>query len=115
MSQGLKAQPVERVPGCLEATNIYGHALASYLHQQGHDVSIVHPARIKGDAKSQLSRTQNDRADAAVIARFCRDLKPNLWHPAPEAVAKLQTLGRRLGGLEPIDNAGKEPAQVMHG
>ena len=102
MSQGLKAQPVERVPGCLEATNIYAHALASYLHQQGHDVSIVHPARIKGDAKSQLSRTQNDRADAAVIARFCRDLKPNLWHPAPEAVAKLQTLGRRLGGLEPM-------------
>jgi len=63
-------------------------------------VSIVNPARIQGDAKSQLSRTKNDQADAALIARFCRDLKPSLWQPAPEAVAPLQTLSRCLSALE---------------
>jgi transposase len=62
----------------LEATNIYGHALATYLYNQGHQVSIVNPARIKGYAKSQLSRTKNDQADAGLIARFCRDLSPSL-------------------------------------
>lgn len=107
LSQWLKAQGVDRVHGCLEATNIYGHELASYLHQQGHVVSIVNPARIKGYAKSQLSRTKNDRADAALIARFCRDLKPSLWHPAPEEIAKLQTLGRRLGALEQMSSQEK--------
>jgi transposase len=56
--QWLQTQGVEQVHACLEATNIYGHALASYLHQQGHIVSIVNPARIKGYAQSQLSRTK---------------------------------------------------------
>jgi transposase len=98
--QWLQTQGVEQVHACLEATNIYGHALASYLHQQGHIVSIVNPARIKGYAQSQLSRTKNDAADAGLIARFCRDLKPAPWHPAPDEVAKLQQLSRRLEALE---------------
>jgi len=100
LSQWLNTQEVAPVHACLEATNIYGHALATYLHQQGHSVSIVNPARVKGYAQSQLSRTKNDAADASLIARFCRDIKPSLWHPAPAAVAKLQSLTRRLEALE---------------
>jgi len=100
LSQWLNAQGVEHVHACLEATNIYGHPLATYLHHQGHAVSIVNPSRIKGYAKSQLSRTKNDRADAGLIARFCRDLKPSLWQPAPAEVAKLQAYSRRLEALE---------------
>lgn len=100
LQQWLQTQGVTQVHACLEATNIYGHALASYLYQQGHQVSIVNPARIKGYAQSQLSRTKNDRADAGLIARFCRDLKPSRWKPAPEAVAQLQALSRRLEALE---------------
>ncbi|WP_017301792.1 IS110 family transposase [Nodosilinea nodulosa] len=96
----LRAQAIEQVHACLEATNTYGHALARYLHHQGHQVSIVNPARIKGYGKSQLSRTKNDAADASLIARFCRDLKPTLWHPAPDEVATLQRLTRRLEALE---------------
>jgi transposase len=46
------------------------------VHHRGHQVSIVNPARIKGYGKSQLSRTKNDAAEANLIARFCRDLKP---------------------------------------
>jgi transposase len=100
LSQWLKTHAVSPVHACLEATNIYGHALATYLHHQGHAVSIVNPARVKGYAQSQLSRTKNDAADASLIARFCRDIKPSLWHPAPAAVAKLQSLTRRLEALE---------------
>jgi transposase len=100
LSEWLKAQDIEPVHGCMEAPNTYGHALARYLHHPGHQVSIVNPARIKGYGKSQLSRTKNDAADAGLIARFCRDLKPTLWHPAPDEVAKLQVLTRRLEALD---------------
>jgi transposase len=100
LSEWLESQDSEQVHACMEATNTYGHALARYLYHQGHQVSIVNPARIKGYGKSQLSRTKNDAADAALIARFCRDLKPTLWHPAPDEVAKLQALTRRLEALD---------------
>lgn len=100
LCQWLDQQQAAQVHACLEATNIYGHALATVLYEQNHRVSIVNPLRIKGYAKSQLSRTKNDRADAGLIARFCRDLKPNAWQPAPAEIAKLQELVRRLGALE---------------
>jgi transposase len=93
----LQSHNIEQIHACMEATNIYGHGLARHLHHQGHAVSIVNPSRIKGYGKSQLSRTKNDAADAGLIARFCRDLKPSLWHPAPAEVDKLQALTRRLG------------------
>lgn len=100
LSQWLERQGVERVHGCLEATSIYGHALAMYLHQRGHRVSIVNPMRIKGYAKSQLVRTKSDRADAKLIAQFCRDLKPACWQPSEAEVMTLQAYTRRLDALE---------------
>src|ERR1041385_5949804 len=39
-----KAMPIH---ACLEATGPYSEALALYLHEQGHSVSVVNPARIK--------------------------------------------------------------------
>lgn len=100
LSQWLQRQGVEQVHACLEATSIYGHALAIYLHQHGHHASIVNPMRIKGYAKSQLVRTKSDRADAKLIAQFCRDLKPALWQPSEAEVVTLQAYTRRLDALE---------------
>lgn len=100
LSQWLQQHRIEHVHGCLEATSIYGHALAIHLHQAGHQVSIVNPMRIKGYAKSQLSRTKTDRADAKLIACFCRDLRPAPWQPAEAEVMKLQAYTRRLDALD---------------
>lgn len=100
LSQWLQQQGIEQVHGCLEATSIYGHALALYLHQQGHRVSIVNPMRIKGYAKSQLARTKSDRADTKLIAQFCRDLKLAPWQPSEAEVARLQAYTRCLDALE---------------
>jgi transposase len=44
----LKKLGIERVHACLEATGNYGEDLAIFLHEAGHTVSIVNPARIKG-------------------------------------------------------------------
>ena len=63
-------------------------------------MSIVNPMRIKGDAKSQLTRTKTDRADAKLIAQFCRDLKPALWQTSETEVMTLQAYTRRLDALE---------------
>jgi transposase len=100
LSAWLQQQGIEQVHGCLEATSVYGHPLATYLHQQGHVVSIVNPARVKGYGKSQLRRTKNDRADAKLIAQFCRDIKPHPWRPAQAIVEELQAFTRRLEALE---------------
>ena len=87
------------VHACLEATSIYGHAVALALHQQGHRVSIVNPVRIHGYAKSQLKRTKADRPDATLIAQFCRDLNPSAWQPSSAEVKDLQDYTRRLDAL----------------
>jgi transposase len=100
LSKWLESHDIKKVHACLEATNIYGHALATELVERGHCVSIVNPMRIKGYAKSQLTRTKNDQADAGLIARFCRDLRPSLWQPLPAEIQQLRSLSRRLGALE---------------
>ncbi|MEY3866888.1 MAG: hypothetical protein RLZZ338_779, partial [Cyanobacteriota bacterium] len=51
----LVQQNVVQLHACMEATSIYGEALAEFLHEKGYQVSIVNPVRIKGFAKSQLS------------------------------------------------------------
>ena len=90
---------VERIHACMEATGTYGEELALYLHRAGHVVSVVNPAKIKGFAQSELSRTKTDKADAALIARFCRAMKPEAWQPPAPEVKELQSLVRRLESL----------------
>lgn len=65
----LKQQGCDCVHACLESTSTYGEGVAEVLYQAGHQVSIVNPARIKGFAQGELSRTKTDKADAALIAR----------------------------------------------
>lgn len=95
----LKQHQVPHIHACLEATNIYGHDLATFLYQQGQRVSIINPAQVKGYGQSRLRRTKSDQADASVIAQFCRDLTPPLWEPLPEELDKLQQLSRRVQAL----------------
>src|SRR5687767_5196920 len=68
LSAWLSKHQVERVHACLEATGAYGEALATYLHDAGHTVSVVNPAAIKAYAQSRLSRVKTDKADATLIA-----------------------------------------------
>jgi transposase len=90
---------VAQVHACLEATGTYSEALATYLYDNGHQVSVVNPAATKAYAGAQLSRTKTDRVDAELIARFCQTQKPQLWKPAAVEVRELQALVRRLDSL----------------
>lgn len=96
----LQRRGIGQVHACLEATGTYGEALACFLHDAGHLVSIVNPAIIHAYARSQLSRTKTDRVDATLIAHFTATQQPPRWTPAPQEIRALQALVRRLDALQ---------------
>jgi transposase len=106
----LEKQGIQKVHACLEATGDYGEGLAIYLHEAGHMVSIVNPARIKGFAQSELLRTKTDKLDASLIARFCLAMKPGPWIPPSQEIRSLRALVRRVDSL--IDMRSQEKNRI---
>jgi transposase len=96
----LKNRGVDHVHVCLEATGGWSEELGTFLHDRGHDVSIVNPTMIKAFGQSVLSRTKTDKADAALIARYCATAKPRLWTPPSPSQRRLLQLGRRRASLD---------------
>jgi transposase len=72
----LTRRHVTTVHACLEATGTYGEAVALFLHAAQHTVSLVNPLQIKAFGDSELRRAKTDKADAALIARFCLKQQP---------------------------------------
>ena len=99
LSAWLTKQQAKPVHACLEATGPYSEALALYLHEQGHTVSVVNPAQIKAFGQSELLRNKDDRPDASLIRRFCEKQQPAAWTPPPPHFRELQALTRHLENL----------------
>lgn len=95
----LQRQAVTHVHACLEATGTYGEALATWLHDAGHVVSVVNPAIIHAYARTQLTRSKTDRIDADLIAHFTATQQPPAWAPPAPELRQLQALVRRLDAL----------------
>jgi transposase len=110
----LEKQGIQKVHACLEATGNYGEDLAIYLHEAGHIVSIVNPARIKGFGQSELIRTKTDKIDAALIARFCLAMKPGAWIPPSPAIRSLRALVRRVDSLIDMRSQEKNRISTAH-
>jgi transposase len=87
------------VHACMEATGNYWEALATYLVDARHEVSVVNPAQISAYAKSVLQRGKTDVQDARLIARYCEREQPMLWQPAPASQRELLQLVRQLQHL----------------
>lgn len=105
LSRWLDKQSAGQVWAVQEATGRYGEALAHYLAEQGHIVSVVNPVRIKAFGQSQMRRAKTDRVDAALIADFgrtqsqtSRPLTP--WTPPTTAQQQLRDLVRRLADVQ---------------
>jgi transposase len=99
LSAWLTKHKITTVHACLEATGPYSEALALYLHEQGHTVSVVNPAQIKAFGQSELLRNKDDRPDAGLIRRFCDKQRPAAWTPPPTHFRELQALTRHLENL----------------
>lgn len=95
----LKQHNVSRLHACMEATNIYWQALATWLHAQGYNVSVVNPARIKGYAMATMQRNKTDKLDSAISASFCAKHQPSLWQPASQEQQRLRALVRHRDDL----------------
>jgi transposase len=100
LDKWLITRHVDRVHACLEATGQYGDGVAEYLYMQGHEVSVVNPARIKRYGESKLHRNKTDKADADLIAEFCLKENPALWQPLSPELKHLRALVRRLDDLQ---------------
>jgi len=95
----LRNRKVTKVHACMEATGGFSDELAFFLHEHGHVVSIVNPMQIRAFGQSELSRTKTDKADAALIARFCLAMRPAPWEPPKPAERRLKQLVRRRRSL----------------
>lgn len=85
---------------CMEATGPYSEAVALALTDTGWIVSVVNPARIKGFAQGELARNKTDRADAALLARFCLAMRPSVWVPPSQEWRQLRAWVDRLQALK---------------
>lgn len=83
----------------LEATGSYSLPAAIFLHEQGHTVSLLNPARPKAFAQARGCRNKTDRIDARTLAEFVLAQRPEPWKPASPALATLQALVRRREDL----------------
>jgi transposase len=99
LSLWLVKQDITHLQACMEATGTYGDELATYLYDQGFEVSVVNPAQIKSFSGAQLNRAKTDKADAKLIAQFCASMHPAAWMPPPVHVRELQALVQRLAAL----------------
>jgi transposase len=90
---------------CLEATGIYGLALAKYLVHTNKKVVVANPIQTHAFAKMEMTRNKTDKADARSIARYCQHLfnkgtiEESLFIPRPEAFERIQFLVTRLDQL----------------
>lgn len=100
LKRWLGSHQAPHVHACLEATGQYGEAIAEYLYEQGHLVSVVNPARIKRYGESKLHRNKTDKADADLIAEFCLKEKPGKWEPLSPEKKHLRALTRRIQALK---------------
>ena len=89
----------KKVHAGLEATGPYSQKLALWLHQQGHQINMLNPRRVKDYARSAGTRNKSDSIDAELIAKFIfahlEQCRRTLWRPAKAEVAQLQGLVRR--------------------
>lgn len=105
LAQWLGKHGAGRVHACCEATGTYSEAIALFLHEQRHVVSVVNPAQIAAYAQSQLSRAKTDALDARLIARYCEREQPAAWSPPPAEERLLLALLRDLLDLQTMQQA----------
>ncbi len=90
---------------CMEATGVYGIALAKYLCQQSLKTIVANPFKIHSYSAMQMNRNKTDKADSLCIAKYCRylnqeeNINKNLYQPKSKYYQQLQSLVTRLDQL----------------
>tara|TARA_R110001606_G_scaffold399285_2_gene583673 strand:- start:1780 stop:2748 length:969 start_codon:yes stop_codon:yes gene_type:complete len=103
---------------CMEATGIYGVALAKYLYQKKMPIVVVNPLKTHAFSKMEMVRNKTDKSDAASISRYCKhlfdqgDWEQKCFKPKAIGFERLNLLVTRLDQLNKISNQEKNRLQV---
>ena len=98
----------------LEATGPYSEQVALALFGFGWVISVVNPVRVKGFAQGELVRNKTDRADAALLARFCAAMRPSVWIPPSLAYRQLRAMVERLQALKDMRQQETNRLEAYH-
>lgn len=80
----------------VEASGGFERRLAGQLLSAGHTVSRVNPRQVRDFARGVGRLAKTDRIDAAILARFCEQVRPRPWEKQPENRLLIEELvGRR--------------------
>jgi transposase len=99
LSKWLAKHDVAYAHACMEATGIYWEAIAQFLVEAGHRVSVVNPSLVKGHGQSLGLRSKTDAVDARTLADFCREKRPPAWIAPSLAERRLRALVQRHQAL----------------
>lgn len=99
----------------LEATGGYEREAAFALALQEVPVAVVNPRQARDFARATGVLAKNDRLDAAVLARFARDLRPDPTAVPTEEERQLQELLARRRQLITMRTAEKNRAKRARG
>jgi len=96
----LRSFGARKVHVCMEYTGGCERALAVACREAGFVVSIVDGAKIaKFRGSFSSTGAASDRKSACLLARFCRERRPEEWFPAPDEFRKLRELVRHRESL----------------
>ena len=94
-----KVEPNSLIHICIEATNIY-HELAAFSlsEKEQFKVSVVNPRKVKHFA-NVLVKTKTDKADAKLLALYCKHFEPEKFIPPSKERIELRELSRLMDNL----------------
>jgi transposase len=78
----------------MEATGVYHESFAYFLHDNGHEVSIVLPNKISNYARTLDIKTVTDKTAAEAIARFGLERKLDKWERPQKVFKSIRQLTR---------------------
>ena len=84
----------------MEASGPYYFKLATYLHSENINVSVVNPLVIRRFCQMRMIRTKTDRKDAAMIREYGLTEQPSLWQPDERNITKLKQLNAAIELLD---------------
>ena len=83
----------------IEVTGSYYQCLASWLHSESINVSVVNPLSVKRFIQMRLKTSKTDKADARMIRLYGEAENPDLWLPPSEYIIEANELHRLVALL----------------
>ena len=97
-----RKEGVEQIVLILEPTGGYEYPLALFAKEQGWEIFMPNPYRVRKWAESEGIRAKTDKVDARMLTDYGIEKYKKLhqWKPLPEEIAKLNEMLKRMDNIE---------------